>query len=165
MPDVTITSDGVIERVAANAANAPSWMPKLFTGRMFNLGNVIQFKMQQQIEGNKYTGGLSSSIKFEIDEGAKRLTVGPTLKRGRWDAGLLLEMGVPHPIPNAPWAPIKAWAIFRGLPPFPIWYTIRTKGIKAHPFINETLERVRPDIQAAADDVGMLAAAAIIETG
>jgi hypothetical protein len=44
----------------------------------------------------------------------------------------------PH---NAPIDAIKEWAQFRGLPWFPIWKAIATRGTKANPFAARATER------------------------
>jgi HK97 gp10 family phage protein len=50
----------------------------------------------------------------------------------------------PH---KAPWAPIAAWAKRKGLPAFPIWYSIQQKGTKANPFMKRAAEKSENDIQ------------------
>ncbi len=141
-------SDGVLERIGRQAAKAPAWLPRAIHGPMKALKPQLVETMQDQMWDNRYTGKLSQSVKGEYTPSAMELTVGPTLKRGQHDGGLLLELGA-RPIPNAPWRPIKRWAAMKGLDPFPIWYKIRTKGVDAHPFVEKTLQAALDNIRAA----------------
>lgn len=154
MPDnITFRSDGVLEMFVNNARNAPAWMPRLLDSVMRPLGDKIVSNMQAAVDKNKYTGELSESITSEYDMEAARLEISPkALRGGKWDAGLILELGT-RPIPNLPWAPIKAWAEFRGLPAFPIWFKIREQGVSAHPFLDRTLETSMPDIDRTAQEL------------
>lgn len=149
MPAIEFKSDGVIEQVAENLARYSQWMPTLLRERMLTLGKRAEQNMKDQIEEHRYTGALSESITSEYDDGAQEVAIFGTEKRGgRWDAGLLLEMGT-NPIPNLPFEPIKRWAEFRGIPAFPVWYKIRMEGVTAHPFLDPTLQRTLPDIEDA----------------
>ena len=137
---LSIKSDGVLERVAAKLADAPRWMPNIYMRHMPDLGGRIAEVMEGVLENNRYTGALQGSITSVYDPSKAEVTIRPTAQRGgRFDAGVLLEEGT-GPIPRAPWAPIKSWADFRGLPAFPIWYKIRTEGISPHPFLQRTLD-------------------------
>jgi hypothetical protein len=132
--------------IGENLQRIEDWAPQFIDSNMEQLGRRIAYLMQQQVEPNYYTGSLSDSIVSDYDPGARRLEIGPTVKRGRWDGGLILQRGT-GPIPNAPWFPIKEWAEYRGIPAFPVWYKIRTEGVDAHPFLEETLQR--GDVQVA----------------
>ena len=146
---ITITSDGVLEQVSANLENYPSWMPRVVGESMEILGKVIVYRMRDQVEPNRYTGALSESISSEYDSGVMEVTISPKAERGAYDAGTILELGT-APIPNLPWAPIAAWADFRGLPAFPVWYKIMTQGVSAHPFLQGTLDNSEQAMTAAA---------------
>lgn len=165
MPDgITIRSDGVLEMFVNNANNAPAWLPRTVEMHMRPLGQTIVANMRAQVKPNRYTGALEDSISDEYDVNAMRLEVSPKAKRKNWDAGLLLELGT-GPIPNLPWAPIKAWADFRGLPAFPVWLKIREEGAKAHPFLEDTLQRSVPDIDRTAQELVDSMAVRIVGSG
>lgn len=139
MTDFTLTSDGVIEAFAAKLAAAPEWMPAIYERHMPELGGMVAEIMQGVIEPNRYTGALQDSIVSRYDPLAQAVRIYPTAQRGQWDAGTILELGT-GPIPGAPWGPIKAWADFRGVEAFPVWWSIRTVGVKPHPFLRRTLD-------------------------
>jgi len=114
---------------------------------MQQLGRRIAYLMKMQLKPHRYTGALEDSVTSEYDPRRQRLEIGPKAKRkGGWDAGLLLQRGT-GPIPNLPFAPIKKWAAFRGLPAGPVWYKLKTEGADAHPFVDETI--ARGDVQVA----------------
>ena len=136
-PGFTVTSDGVIEAFAAKLAVAPEWMPQIYGRHMPKLGETVGEVMNTLLEVNRYTGTLQEAITSEYDltEQAVRIFSGvPYAAR--------LETGS-GPIPNAPWAPIKAWADFRGIPAYPVWWKIRTIGVAPHPYLQRTLEDLR----------------------
>lgn len=139
MTGFTVTSDGVIEAFAAKLADAPTWMPEIYERHMPDLGGNVADVMEGVIEPNRYTGALQESIISQYDPLAQAVSIYPTVKRGTFDGGAILELGT-GPIPNAPWAPIKAWADFRGIDAFPVWWGIREHGVKAHPFLQRTLD-------------------------
>ena len=137
---VTIKSDGVLEAVAAKLAAAPDWLPTIYERQMPWLGAQVSEVMEGVLEGNRYTGELQSSIVSVYDPSAAEVSIHPTAQRGgRGDGGVILELGT-GPIPNAPYGPLAAWAAFRGLPAFPVWYKIRTVGADAHPFLQRTFD-------------------------
>ena len=76
------------------------------------LGRRLAYLMRQSVKENRYTGALEEGIVSEFDASGLRLEVGSTAKRGRWDAGELLERGT-GPIPNVPFSIIKAWEEFK----------------------------------------------------
>jgi hypothetical protein len=135
---VTIKSDGVLEAVAAKLAAAPDWLPAIYERHLPWAGAQMAETMEGILEKNRYTGALQGSISVRYDSAAQEVAIGPTAMRGSHDGGTLLEEGT-GPIPNAPWAPIAAWADFKGLPAFPVWWKIRTVGVDAHPFLEPTL--------------------------
>jgi hypothetical protein len=51
----------------------------------------------------------------------------------------------------APWSEIDAWAKFRGLPTFPIWYSILKKGTKANPYVDRAMDQTLQDVQQYLD--------------
>jgi hypothetical protein len=143
----------VFEKLQANFAHAPEWLPKIVEDAIRRLGPLGMQRMRSAIAPNRYTGELSNSIitdygKAEGSSHNFQVSIFPEAMRGgRWDAGLLLELGVPHPIPNLPYAPIAAWAAFRGAPMPQVWLGIRAHGVKAHPFLDNSLENVMPDVE------------------
>ena len=56
------------------------------------------------------------------------VTISPKVMRGKWDGGLILELGT-RPIPNVPWMPIKRWADFRGVPAGPVTVRVFFNGL------------------------------------
>lgn len=136
---LSVQSDGVLEAVSAKLAAAPDWLPQIYATHLPWVGAQVAETMEGVLEQNRYTGGLQGTITARYDAGEQEVAIGPTAYRGAHDAGTLLEEGVGHPV-AVPWAPIKAWADFRGIPAFPVWYTIRTVGIQAHPFLQRTLD-------------------------
>lgn len=136
---VTVQSDGVLEAVSAKLSAAPTWLPAIYATHLPWVGDQIGEVMEGVLEQNRYSGALQDSITTRYDAGQQEVAVGPTALRGSHDAGTLLEMGVPHPV-AAPWAPIKAWADARGIPAFPVWWTIRNIGIAEHPFLQRTFD-------------------------
>ena len=147
-------------------ADAARWVPRFIEENMMGLGRRVTYLMQQQIRRHKVTGGLASSVIIGYDTRKMRLEIGPTKKYGgRWDAGLILQRGT-RPIPNMPWGPIREWAAFRGLPAGPIWMKIKMKGIDAHPFLRETLERgdTRVAIRNTAKRIGIDLASGTLQT-
>lgn len=136
---ISIKSDGVLEAVSAKLAAAPSWLPAIYATHLPWLGAQIAETMEGVLERNRYTGGLQGSITARYDSAATEVAIGPTAMRGAYDAGTLLEEGVGHPV-AVPWAPIAAWADFRGIPAFPVWWKIRNVGIEAHPFLQPTMD-------------------------
>lgn len=143
---VVIQSDGVLEAVSDNLEAAPQWWHDVLGMTLPWLGEQVMDVMEGVLEPNRYTGELQSSLVSEYHAELMELTVHPTAERGRHDAGVLLELGT-GPIPNAPYVPIAAWAEFRGLPAFPVWWKIRSEGVDAHPFLQRTLDD--PQTQAA----------------
>uniref|UniRef100_A0A6M3ITB9 Uncharacterized protein n=1 Tax=viral metagenome TaxID=1070528 RepID=A0A6M3ITB9_9ZZZZ len=139
--------------------------PFFVASNMTTLGRRLAYTMRRQLEPHRVTGKLAGSVEMSYDFARTTVTVGPSRKYGRWDAGLILQRGT-RPIPNMPWKPIKRWAEFRGLPAFPVWYKIKTKGVSAHPFLDETLQRgdTRVALQATARRLGRTLAAYALQT-
>src|SRR5512139_1197262 len=126
--------EGVIENLRARMVSTPQWIPQRAARHMHVLGPKAVRRMKYAVMENVYTGKLQESIRDEYDNGGLTVRIAPTVMRGRWDGGSILEMGT-RPIPRAPWAPIARWAGFRGLPAFPVVYKIRTRGVSPHPFM------------------------------
>lgn len=150
-------SDGALEKWLSGTWAAHQWVPRAIHPHMRKLGPRLKEVMQEAVLDNRYTGTLDKSIKDDYDPAQLELTVGPTAKRGSYDAGVILELGT-RPIPNAPWAPIKKWARRRGIDnAFPIWYAIRTRGVQAHPFVERSMQGSLGEIdrtaQAIADEM------------
>lgn len=161
MPLINIKSDGVLEQVAANLANTPSWMPKIARRAIRWIGPRAVGHMQDMLGRNYYTGALMRSVKDEYGRNDSVVTISPTAMRGQWDAGLILEFGT-RPIPRAPWAPIARWAEVKGAPMPGAWLKIRREGVSAHPFLNDTLDAVKVDLDEALEKaLGWMAAAVL----
>ncbi len=149
---ITEIPELVFEKLQANFAQAPDWLPKIVEGAIRRLGPVGMQRMRSAVAPNNYTSELSNSIITDYSQGGGpshnfQVAIYPEAMRGgRWDAGLLLELGVPHAIPNVPYAPIAAWAAFRGAPMPQVWLGIRAHGIKAHPFLDNTVTNIDPDL-------------------
>lgn len=150
---ISIRTDGALNEIERSLTTAPQWTPRKVQRTLKTLGPAAVRRMKEAVNPHWYTGALEESIRAEYHDGGMTVEIGPAAKRGKWDAGLLLELGVPHGIPRAPWGPIAAWANYRGLPAFPIWYKIRTVGVAEHPFLERTVEALEGDIEAA---VGLL---------
>lgn len=141
-----ITSDD-LNRLAEHLSNPEPWVTHFVDANMRQLGSRIAYLMRMQLKPHHYTGALEDSVQYEYDPKLIRLKIGPTAKRGgKWDAGMLLERGT-GPIRNLPFAPIARWAAFKGIPAGPVWYSIKTKGVKAHPWIDSVI--ARGDFQVA----------------
>ena len=137
--EIKISVDDFIT-LGHHLSNAPQWTDRFVTQNMEQLGRRIAYLMGMQVKRHTYTGALGESIRSVYNPAELKLEIGPTAKRGSYDAGLLLQRGT-RPIPNLPFGPIAKWAAFRGLPAGPIWMKIREKGVDAHPFLEETLAR------------------------
>lgn len=158
---ITIKSDGVLEKIADNIGKLPSWTPAIFRTYLPPLGNRVVKEMRDAVEENRYTGSLSDSIQSQYNDADYSVTIRPTVKRGAYDGGAILELGT-KPIPNCPWMPIKKWAEFRGLPAFPIWYSIRMHGVKAHPFVRRTYDSSENMIKETAQRIAQDEAVSIL---
>ena len=121
-------------------STAGKWHKVFVKKNMLTLGERIVFIMRQATSKHRYTGKFEESVKSTYKARVMRLEIGPRAKRGKWDAGLLLERGT-GPIPNLPFGPIQRWAEFRGIPAGPVWMSIKRKGVKAHPYLDRTLAR------------------------
>lgn len=155
-----------LNRWGKHMANAATWFPRFLDANMEGLGRRVAYLMGQQIRRHKISGSLAESIKSSYDAHKIRLEIGPEKKYGgKWDAGLILQRGT-RPIPNMPFGPIKEWAAFRGLPAGPIWMKIKQKGLDAHPFLKETLERgdTKVAIQNTAKRIGIDLAGGTLQT-
>ena len=128
------------QRFVIGVNKIPEWMPQVAERNLKALGFQVVNHMRRQIAKNRYRGHTQASIRAQYIGPEMATYIGPTLKRGNYDAGEILQKGT-RPIPNAPYGPIKRWAKFRGLPAWPVWYKIRTRGVNAHPFLDETLAR------------------------
>ena len=145
MPGVAIRTENLEPMIRA-FSTAPEWQGRFVSANMEQLGRRLAYLMRIQLKPNRYTGTLEDSTVSTYNPGSQRLEIGPTAKRKGWDAGMLLQRGT-GPIPRVPFAPIKAWAEFRGLPAGPVYWKIKTRGAAAHPFVEETL--ARGDVQVA----------------
>ncbi len=151
---ITVHVDHNWEELEKRLLASPDWMPKIFKMNLDKLKPFVIQNMRAAVEQNRYTGALESSIEGRTEQGMDdaTLTVSPMANRGRWDAGTILELGT-GPIPNAPWMPIKQWAEFKGLPPFPVWYKIRREGVSAHPFLERTIDLSQSSLEWTAQSI------------
>jgi len=159
---IRIRSDGVLEEVARSFAVAPERLNDELKLMLHRIGPRAIARMKEAVAPNRYTGALETSISADYSDTALKVVIGPTAKRGKWDAGLLLEKGVPHKIPNAPYRPIAAWAAFRGAPMPGAWLAIRLRGVKAHPFLDRTVAALQPDLTSEIDQLATRAARTIL---
>lgn len=136
---MTVRTEGLLELIN-RFRGAPEIAAKVTAARLDALGRRVKYLMGIQLKSRRYTGALADSIDYAVNMAQKSVAIGPTAKRGRWDAGMLLEMGT-RPIPNLPFGAIARWAEFRGIPAGAVWWKIKTKGVTAHPFLRETLNR------------------------
>ena len=167
---VRVTIDtSEIQRVISNLGNAPKWVPQTVHTEMITLGKKVNAIMRSELGQHNYTSKLADSVTDEYNRETMTAEIGPTAKRGQYDAGLIAQFGTAPT--RVPWIPIKRWGEARGLSPRQIsgaWLSIATKGVKARPFLNETLQR--GDFQAAleetANKIGMrLAAQVFVPSG
>lgn len=157
---ISFKSDGVIEKVAENMANASSWMPKIVETAFGVLGRSISILMELELGKHNYTGELAGSV--EAEHTSQEVRIEPKAMRGKWDAGSLLEMGTrPH---VAPFAPIARYADFVGAPAGAIWAGIAAHGTKAYPFLQPTLDRSGDALKNAAERIAILGAEAALSS-
>jgi hypothetical protein len=142
MPVIITFNTTQVTNAVANLSRAPSWVPKTIDIVMPELGRKIEGIMRNIMAPRRYTGALGDSVKSEYNPAQKQVTIGPTAKRGQYDAGLIAELGTKPT--NVPWKPIFAWGSARGLTRPQIAgaiKTIRSEGVKPHPFLDETVGR------------------------
>jgi len=144
---LSIKSVGIRE-IAANLDISQTEARAILDARMEHLGPIVVRMMQRQLAKHRVTGKLEGSVQYAYISHRRELRVGPTLKRGRYDAGRILQEGT-GPIPNLPFTPIAKWAAKRGLPAGPVWMKIKQTGVKPHPFIRETA--LRPEFKRSLD--------------
>lgn len=128
------------------------------------VGNDVKKVMRDVLKPNAYKGTLYKSVEVDVDQNELKVEIGPTAARGAWDAGLIFENGT-GPIPRLPFGPIKKWAAVRGVPAGPIWYAIKTRGVKPHPFVEHTLNMSMGKIHKAAEKIGELIVKAYLHIG
>ena len=139
-----IETDQTLEKIVGNLHKAPKWYPAIVRRHMPTLGRKVKREMKAQVSRHRYKGDLEDKMQNQSSGKGFVQTIGSEARRGAHDAGILLELGTrPH---TPPWAPIAEWAEFRGLPAFPIWYSITTKGTKPHPFVHATLNKSKKHI-------------------
>ena len=162
---ITVKSDGVLEAISAKLSDAPAWLPDIYEIHMPLLGHAVEEVMVTLLEPHRYTGALQDSVTSDYDGGRKEVAIYPTAQRGAWDGGTILELGTrPH---TPPFGPIAAWAEFRGLPAFPIWWGIVEHGTQAHPFLQRTLDdyRTQTAMDGTAGRIATDAALEIVQVG
>ena len=116
-----------------------------------DLGVKLTAVIRDSLEPHRYKGELQDSVSAQVS--GETLTVGPRKKfKGGWDAGWILQSGT-GPIERLPFAPIKAWAEFRGLPAGPVLFKIKTVGVSGHPWLERTIDR--PDFGQALNQAAL----------
>lgn len=158
---ITLNANEII-RATANLGKAHQWVPATIHKQMPILGKQIKSLMQDQLKSHRYLGTLGDSVGFEYETNLFTLTIGPMAKRGRYDAGMIAEMGT-VPIDNLPWRPIKEWAEAHNRSPRATWLTIRKKGVQPHPFLMDTMNRMEfsAALMATSDIIGTQLAAQV----
>ena len=141
----TLTVDATqVARAVSNLGRAPQWVPKNIDLVMVKLVRDVADIMSDQLAQRSYTSDLADSVVSSYNPAVKEATIGPRAMRGRsFDGGVIMQLGT-QKIPHLPWTPIKNWAEFRGKSIQDaryIWLGIRSHGVKAHPFLNETMGR------------------------
>ena len=141
MIQIEIDASEVIN-VISPMRTAATWVPRTIHKEMRRLGKRLVPIMRDQLKPHRYTGTLEESVGDEYDEGKLELVIGPDAKRGRYSAGRILQEGT-GPISGVPWRPIARWAVTIGfsLRPHAAYWAIRNKGVKAHPYLAETIRR------------------------
>ncbi len=154
----------VLDQIVLNLNKASAFTRTRVKSVLQDVGLRVSNVMREKILPNRYTGALERSITETLieTENITILEIGPTLKRGKWDAGKLLEGGT-GPNPHAPFGPIATHAKSKGLPPGAVWQKIRKEGTDAHPFIWNTYRESLPIIDEAVDKLGEVVVAAITE--
>ena len=153
MPVIKIRSDGVLEHVESRLRFARQWVPTLIKSKIKLLAETSQRNMKGMLGRNIYTGALMRSVKIDYENRGYTAIIYPSAMRGKWDAGLILAFGT-GPITHAPWAPIARWAGVKGAPMPGTILSIRAKGVKKHPFLDDTMDATKPKID---DTVALIA--------
>ena len=153
MIKVTV-DDREVRQAISNLPRANKWIPEGVSRELPALGKKVNFMMRDQISRStrRYTGVLEDSVVDEYNKSTMEESIHPTAMRGTHDAGLIAQLGT-RPIPNVPWAPIKAWGLSRPggiLTALAAMKSIREHGVKPHPFLLETMNRA--DFAAALED-------------
>ena len=139
MIQIEIDASEVIN-VISPMRTAATWVPQTIHKEMRRLGKRLVPIMRDQLKPHRYTGALEESVGDEYDEGKLELVIGPDAKRGRYSAGRILQEGT-GPITGVPWRPIARWAGTKGISSRGAYLAIRNKGVKAHPYLAETIRR------------------------
>lgn len=165
MIEINIDVSDVL-RVVSPTQTAPQWTGQVVDKQMPLLGRKVSEVMKKILRPRRYTGTLEESVGIEYDSAKKEISIGPTAKRGGYDAGLIFEGGTKR-IPNVLWRPIHQWAIFRGVSSIAAIRKIQARGVSPHPFLNETLMHgdTQAAIQEAAERMGADIAAYAISGG
>ena len=140
---LSIKTEGIRELAASLEATAGDVRTQV-KDTMEHMGPIIVNMMRRQMAPHRYRGDLENSIEWSYNPSTRELRVGSNLMRGSYNALAILERGT-RPNDAVPFAPIAAWASFRGLPAGPIWMSIKQRGLMAHPVTEPTI--VRPEFQ------------------
>jgi hypothetical protein len=133
-------------RYAEAISKVPEWLPKAAESNLRALSFQVVNRMRRTLAPHRYKGTLQEGVKYEYSPSELATYIGSTAKRGSYDAGLIMELGT-RPIPNAPYRPIKMWALRRGINPYFVWKKIRERGVNAYPFLDDTLLGSERDIR------------------
>lgn len=140
---LSIKTEGLRELAASLQATIADTR-KQVEDTMTHMGPIIVNMMRRQMAPHRYKGDLENSIEWSYNPSSRELRVGSSLMRGSFNALAILERGT-GPNESVPFAPIAAWAAFRGIPAGPVWMSIKQGGTMAHPVTEPTI--VRPEFQ------------------
>lgn len=149
MADKPIDIDIIgLEDVAARFKRAP----EVVAARLITALNVSALAAQREIRKEAPTdrARLRNSVQIQA-LGRFALSVGTNVKYAIY----VHEGTRPH---RAPWDPIERWARRRGIPAFPVWYSIMKKGTKANPFFERGTKAAEPAINNQFEYAGRLIA-------
>jgi hypothetical protein len=138
MADKPINIDIVgLEDVQARFKRAPEVVAK----RLITALNTSALAAQREVRKEAPTDRARLRNSVQIQQlGKFALSVGTNLKYAIY----VHEGTRPH---RAPWQPIEAWAKRRGIPAYPVWYSIMKKGTKANPFFERGAKAAEPAIE------------------
>ena len=140
---LSVKTEGFREIAASLEATAADTRAQV-EATMEHMGPIIVNMMRRQMSSHRYKGDLENSIEWSYNPSKRELRIGSNLMRGTFNALAILERGT-GPNPSVPFAPIAAWAAFRGIPAGPVWMSIKQKGIKGYPVTEPTI--MRPEFQ------------------
>lgn len=132
-------------RGIANMGQVNVWWPIILQRNMDRLGRDGVAAMREILAIRNYTGTLGGSVSHSYNSATKTLTIQPNARRRSFIAGDIHELGT-NKITNIPWQPIRQWALAKGMTlkqAGAVWNKIRQSGVRAHPFIDRTVNSSR----------------------